>query len=312
MGNLIIHNYNITKTYECQTTHTTPNYLVVDKNSYLNLTTATTTGLQMKIEINNENYRPMQTYTSTSSQSSQYTSTSGYSGVSKSTSTYTITSRLSGYKTATYSSKKTITIRSVTSRTNYIYSYNSLGNINYGGTVFPTRSTTTVTSSTTGGARMTAKVGGAQGLFTKGLQATWTFTGAVAASNSSSGSGYANTKTSYGTQYKWYITANSGGGGRVSFNMNIATSNSSAQFSSLLETISQSAKSTTTSLSYSSKYATTTYTSATILSSTAITGTSTSVVSYKTTNSTINNLSFTTALTKTASRSSQYNITTEI
>ena len=67
MGNLIIHNYNTTKTYECQTTHTTPNYLVVDRNSYLNLTTATTTGLQMKMKINDKIYRPIQTYVSTSS-----------------------------------------------------------------------------------------------------------------------------------------------------------------------------------------------------------------------------------------------------
>lgn len=81
--NFCISANSLTKKYECKTTHSATPFLKVD-TQYLDLTTKTTSGLNIKVKHNNMTYRPLQTATSTSSRSSQYISTSGYSGISSS------------------------------------------------------------------------------------------------------------------------------------------------------------------------------------------------------------------------------------
>lgn len=87
----------ITKSYECKTTHNSSPYIKVN-GEYLDLTTNTTSGLQLKVKYNNQTYRPLQTYTSTYSSSYKRILTTGYSGVSSSSSSYITTTKWSGYR----------------------------------------------------------------------------------------------------------------------------------------------------------------------------------------------------------------------
>ena len=80
--NFCISANSLTKKYECKTTHSATPFLKVNSSQYLDLTTNSTSGLQVKIKYNNAMYRPLQ-ITSTSK---QITVTTGYSGVSSTTS----------------------------------------------------------------------------------------------------------------------------------------------------------------------------------------------------------------------------------
>lgn len=97
--NFCISANSLTKKYECKTTHSATPFLKVD-TQYLDLTTKTTSGLNIKVKHNNMTYRPLQTATSTSNRSSQYISTSGYSGISSRSSQYTSTSGYTGKRTS--------------------------------------------------------------------------------------------------------------------------------------------------------------------------------------------------------------------
>lgn len=77
---LVVKDNNETKSYKCKSTYNSVPYLKVD-TGFLDLTTETTTGLQLKVKINNSTYRPVCSQTTTSSRSSEYTETTGYSGV---------------------------------------------------------------------------------------------------------------------------------------------------------------------------------------------------------------------------------------
>lgn len=85
--NFCISANSLTKKYECKTTHTATPFLKIHNSQYLDLTTNSTSGLQIKVEYNNKAYRPLQTATSTNSRSSQYSSTTAYSGLSSRVST---------------------------------------------------------------------------------------------------------------------------------------------------------------------------------------------------------------------------------
>ena len=109
----------ITKSYECKTTHNSSPYVKVN-GQYLDLTTNTTSGLQLKVKYNDKIYRPVQTYTTlaggngikteitgysgVSTRSSAYTETVGYNGSLSKTSQYTATTKWSGYKPTIVSS----------------------------------------------------------------------------------------------------------------------------------------------------------------------------------------------------------------
>ena len=108
--NFCISANSLTKKYECKTTHSATPFLKVD-TQYLDLTTKTTSGLNIKVKHNNITYRPLQTATSTSSRSSQYVSTTMYSGYSTSVFTSEYSGISSRSSTSVYSgvSKRTST-----------------------------------------------------------------------------------------------------------------------------------------------------------------------------------------------------------
>lgn len=101
-----------TKAYECKTTHTGSPFLKVSAG-YLDLTTNTTSGLQLKIKNGNQTYRPLQTYSTTASRSSEYTETTGYTG--KSSTNATNNSTVYGFSIQSTSSLGTTNYYSVTS-----------------------------------------------------------------------------------------------------------------------------------------------------------------------------------------------------
>ena len=93
---LVVKNGNTTKSYECKTSHSSAPYLKVNTSNYLDLTTNTTTGVQLKVKANGTTYRPLQTTTTISSRSSEYTETTGYSGYVSTTEQYTSNTLCSG------------------------------------------------------------------------------------------------------------------------------------------------------------------------------------------------------------------------
>ena len=127
---IVIKNGTQNKSYNIKSTYTGDSYIKVGTYGYLNLTTATTTGLNLKIKQNNKTYRIVNTYTTTSSSSSQYTYTSGYSGYTSSvrttgsgysTSSYTSVTAYSGMSSSVYNMQVT-TARGINSVTNTVTS----------------------------------------------------------------------------------------------------------------------------------------------------------------------------------------------
>lgn len=96
------------KIYEYKTTHTGRPYLPVNKTGFLDLTTKTTTGIQIKVKQNNQIYRPLQSATTSTSSSKEYTSTqyftTGYSGRTSSNNT-----TATGYRSTSYTYRGTRT-----------------------------------------------------------------------------------------------------------------------------------------------------------------------------------------------------------
>lgn len=81
--------------YHLKSTHTGTPYIRVS-TGFIDLTTKTTSGTHIQYKIGSQTYRLLQTYTTTDSKQSQYTTTTGYSGVSNRVSSYTVTTGYSG------------------------------------------------------------------------------------------------------------------------------------------------------------------------------------------------------------------------
>lgn len=81
--------------YHLKSTHTGTPYIRVS-TGFIDLTTKTTSGTHIQYKIGSQTYRLLQTYTTTDSRQSQYTTTTGYSGVSSKVSSYTVTTGYSG------------------------------------------------------------------------------------------------------------------------------------------------------------------------------------------------------------------------
>ena len=86
----------ITNMYKCKTTHTGSPYLVINKSKYLDLTTKSTLGTYLVVKSEGLTYRPLQTYTTTSSVTREATTTVGYTGYSSRVGSYTSTTGYSG------------------------------------------------------------------------------------------------------------------------------------------------------------------------------------------------------------------------
>lgn len=107
---LVIHNGDVNKSYKCNTTHTSVPYIRVNEKNYLDLTTETTTGLQLKYkQKTGSSYSSYNTQIFTS-ESIQTTLTSGYTAEnsnSYTSSTYTQSSSISDTLITTSKSKVT-------------------------------------------------------------------------------------------------------------------------------------------------------------------------------------------------------------
>lgn len=333
---LAIRGNNTSRSYECKTTHTGTPYLKVNSNAYLDLTTNTINGIQIKIKQNGSVYRPLQSTTTTATRSSEYTETTGYSGISSRTSTsgysgYSITSITSSTK----SGRPTVyLIPAISSSSSYSTSYG----------VSTSFSKYTITSST-----LTANE---QTTLFKETYSTFTQYSSIA--------NYSVTYRYAGTSSKaWQSSVTNGGGGRYSSatavfiqrggdynaypdDQQLTTThtfaNSYYRYSTVWYTLNSTAQtaigmygsrapsmgaasyikySRTVSNAQRSYYTgstvhyavTTVMNSAGLISTTALTRSSAYNITSITTNA---GISSTTALTQTNSRSSQYNTQTEI
>ena len=116
---LVIKNNTQYKSYTIKSTHTRSSYIKVGSYGYLDLTTNTQTGINLKVKKYNTTFRPVETYTTTAVRSSEYTKTTGYSGTSSKESTSGYSGKLSRESTSSYSGSKqvaTAPAKTVTSR----------------------------------------------------------------------------------------------------------------------------------------------------------------------------------------------------